>query len=235
MKKKILFSLICLIMSLVITKVSYASVEIIPSKNGKGTDSIVNTTISNSYLLCQNMKNEGETLYGSTVLPHLATNKDWGAISYLSNSIYGTNTTGGENGIEVTIDGVKYYSTTTNITGVMNWGSNPNGVRVTQTAGLIYTYDNSTVNSNITEIYNNKDSRFVNIIESETMGMAFRETSALSKQFYFGTGKTYPISIRTSLFGLVLANDSSGRYNYASGATGEANYYSTFRPVIWNK
>ena len=34
--------------------------------------------------------NNGETLSGSTVVPHLATNKDWGAVSYLSNSVYGT-------------------------------------------------------------------------------------------------------------------------------------------------
>ena len=59
MKRKILFSLISIIFMLQLTQASYAAVEIVPSKNGKGTDAIVNTTISNSYLMCQDMKNTG--------------------------------------------------------------------------------------------------------------------------------------------------------------------------------
>ena len=92
MRKKIIFSLIILSLIFTIGQASYAAVEIVPSKTGDGKDAIVNTTVSNSYLLCQGMKNTGESLKGTTVKPHLATNKDWGAVSYLSNSIYGTNT-----------------------------------------------------------------------------------------------------------------------------------------------
>ena len=56
MKKKISLTIIAIIMLLVVAISSYATVEIVPSKNGKGNDSIVNTSISNSYLLCQGMK-----------------------------------------------------------------------------------------------------------------------------------------------------------------------------------
>lgn len=75
------------------------------------------------------MINAGESLYGSgsNVKPHLVTNKDYGAVSYLSNSIYGTNTAGKNSGVEIQINGVKYRSTTGNASGIMNWGSNAYG------------------------------------------------------------------------------------------------------------
>lgn len=238
MKRKVLFSLICLMIILTIGQVSYAAVEIVPSKNGAGTDAIVNTTISNSYLMCQGMKDFGGSLYGTTVSPHLATNKDWGAVSYLSNSIYGTNTTGKANGIEVTIDGVKYYSTTTNITGVMNWGSNPNATRYTQTAGLLSNYDpdTSTASSYVTEIYANKDTSFVELIGSEysQLGMALSETQSLYGGNYWvnNSGNNVPISIRKGLFGFGVANS----FSYALGfdTSGAPSSSITFRPVIWN-
>ena len=135
MRKKII--IISILAMLVLGQASYAAIEIVPSKDGKGTDGMTRSSVSNSYLVCQNMKNAGESLNGTTVLPHLATNADWGAVSYLANSIYGTNTEGANTGKEITIDGVKYYSTTGNETGIMNWGANPNVTRYTQTAGLI--------------------------------------------------------------------------------------------------
>lgn len=237
MKRKILFSLIVLVITIIIGQVSYAAVEIVPSKNGKGTDQMVNTTISNSYLLCQNMKQAGESLNGSTVLPHLATNKDWGAVSYLSNSIYGTNTEGKNTGVEITIDDVKYYSTTGNITGVMNWGSNPNATRFTQTAGLIQSYNNdtSTASANIVEIYNNKDTSYVNAsIATNTVGMAITETKGLYNSTYFvSNSNEYPVSIRNSLFGIAVGDRLWYTYRPAV-TTGIANELTTFRPVIWN-
>lgn len=235
MKRKILFSLICIMMILAMGQESFAAIEIVPSKNGTGKDSIINTTISNSYLLCENMKETGGSLKGTTVSPHLATNKDWGAVSYLSNSIYGTNTTGGDKGVVITIDGVKYYSTTTNITGVMNWGSNPNVTRYTQTAGLISSYDDSTstASSYITEIYANKDTRYVEIIGDgySDIGMALWETRGALGSYYSGTNNDYPVSIR---MGLGWANIGRGEHMGSSGGTGNADSYVTFRPVIWN-
>ena len=244
MKRKLLISSIILIAMIVIGQASYAAVEIVPSKDGKGTDAIVSTTVSNSFLLCRGMKDTGGSLKGTTVDPHLATNKDWGAVSYLSNSIYGTNTAGQNNGVEVTIDGVKYYSTTTNITGVMNWGANPNVTRYTQTSGLIKAYvDNnstSTVNENVVELYNNKDSRHVDIINTtsftanNTLGMALAETQKIYSGIWnvSGTMEYAPVSIRQGIFGFG-AGSNLVAYTYYCG-TGAAYSDTTFRPVIWN-
>ena len=232
MRKKIIFSLIILSVMLIIGQVSYAAVEIIPSKSGDGKDAIVNTTVSNSYLLCQGMKDTGGTLKGTSVKPHLATNKDWGAVSYLSNSIYGTNTQGGNNGVQVTINGVNYYSTTTNITGVMNWGSNPNKKLVTQTAGLNRNYTSASSNDNVIELYNNRESKYVEYIDpsntSLTKGMAIQETKAYDAMPW---DSVYCISIRHNL----ISGDWSYHASYNGNAgSGSANSIVTFRPVVWN-
>lgn len=235
MRRKLLISSIILIAIIVIGRASYAAVEIVPSKNGKGTDQIVNTTVSNSFLLCRGMKDTGGSLKGTTVDPHLATNKDWGAVSYLSNSIYGTNTKGANTGVEVTIDGVKYYSTTTNITGVMNWGSNPNTTRHTQTAGLISNYDSSTssASSNVTELNTYKDTKYVDYInpkkKSLTLGMAIQETTGMNAHYSVGVNNLYPTSVRYGLFGIRFGHNNGG-----TEASGGAFNTNTFRPVIWN-
>lgn len=238
MKRKLLISSILVIAMIVIGQASYAAVEIVPSKNGKGTDAIVKTTVSNSFLLCRGMKDTGGSLKGTTVDPHLATNKDWGAVSYLSNSIYGTNTAGKNKGVEVTINGVKYYSTTTNITGVMNWGANPNATRHTQTSGLISSYDASTssASSYVTELNTNKDTKYVDYINpttaSSTLGMAMQETSGKYSSFYCSTDNKYPSSIREGLFGGSFGSTYNYNYYWACGAAYDD---VTFRPVIWNK
>lgn len=235
MKRKLLISSIIVIAMIVIGQASYAAVEIVPSKNGKGTDAIVSTTVSNSFLLCRGMKDTGGSLKGTTVDPHLATNKDWGAVSYLSNSIYGTNTAGQNKGVEVTIDGVKYYSTTTNITGVMNWGANPNATRYTQTAGLLSSYDDSksTAINNVTEIYDNKDTMYVERFGKgySDLGMAGSETKGMYNSIYcLGEDNEHPISVRRGLFGVCF-----GPGSLSDGFTsGGAYNYITFRPVIWN-
>lgn len=243
MKEKRIFILIILFITLLILQTkSNAAIEIVPSKDGTGLDIILNTTISNSYLLCQNMTQRGESLHGATVVPHLATNKDWGAVAYLSNSFYGTNTKGENIGVEVIIDGVKYYSTTTNITGVMNWGTNPNVKNTdnyskmrTQTAGILATYDHtsSTASDNVVEIYKNMNTRFVDLVGTDysSKGMAFSETGG-----FYGSGQTirtninYPVSFRTGLFGIHIGNGSP----YFDGAGGPRGN-TTFRPVVWNK
>ena len=238
MKRKILLSSLILVIMLIIGKASYATVEIIPSKTGDGKDAIVNLTVSDSYIMCKGMKtNTGESLKDTGVDVHLATNKDWGAVSYLSNSIYGTNTTGGNTGKTVTISGVNYYSTTTNITGVMNWGSNPNVDRYTQTAGLCSNYTSG--NNNVTELYNNRETKYVEYIipatEANTKGMAMQETSGKysgGSNFYAHNIADAPGSIRRGLFGGAFA--PNGGYIFAGNGSGAARNNLTFRPVIWN-
>ena len=234
MKRKILLSSLILVIMLIIGKASYATVEIIPSKTGDGKNAIVNISVSDSFTMCKGMKtNTGESLKDTGVDVHLATNKDWGAVSYLSNSIYGTNTTGGNTGITVTISGVNYYSTTTNITGIMNWGSNPNKTMYTQTAGLESA--NSPGVSSVTELYNNRETKYVEYIDprsaANTKGMAIHETSGLfGSAISTGTWYNCPGSARKGLFSV----DFGDRGVTSGRAIGNPANDTTFRPVIWN-
>ena len=116
------------------------------------------------------------------------------------------------------MNGVKYYSTTGNETGVMNWGINPNATRYTQTAGIMNIYDNSTstAKDNITEIYNNMNSGFVEKIKTESFNvsnileMAMTETRGM---YASGSGASQdnedPISVRFGLFGFYVGSKAS--------------------------
>lgn len=247
MKKKIIIINILMLAILMITQRSFAAIEIKPSDSADSNGVMKNTSVSNSYLLCQNMTKQGESLYGSTVLPHLATNSDWGAVSYLSNSIYGTNTAGQNTGTEVTINGVTYYSTNGNVTGVMNWGINYyTSALYTQTASLITAYvtDNSesTAIDYVTELLTGakSNSRFVEIINTgsftvaNTLGQALAETSGYnySQSIGSGTSVNYPIAVRKGLFGFYVGYGYEYSYIPTSGA---GSAVATFRPVVWNK
>ena len=249
MRKKILFSIIFIIIISLWSK-CYAAIEIKPSETADASKVMVNSSVSNSYLLCQNMTKQGESLYGSTVLPHLSTNTDWGAVSYLSNSIYGTNTKGGNAGVEVSINGVTYYSTTGNTSGVMNWGKNyykvqANQPLLTQTASIITKYmsdsTGSTASSYVTELKNAaaSNSRYVDIVNTgsftvnNTLGMALAETSGFPGLGwkYAAQDINYPIAVREGLFGFIVGFG----YDIVSTTSGAGSAYATFRPVIWNK
>ena len=239
MRIKILLSSIILFVMVIIGQTSYATIEIIPSKTGDGKDAIVNVTVSDSFLYCKGMKtNTGESLKGTGIDVHLATNKDWGAVSYLSNSIYGTNGAGGDTGKSVTISGVDYYSTTTNITGVMNWGANPNVTRYTQTSGLLNTYESG--NNNLTELYNNRETKYVEFIKptvaENTKGMAMQETNGIYSSSF--RTNTYINSAGSSRQGLFSGYFGVGNGGYGSdggcGVSGAAGNSVTFRPVVWN-
>ncbi len=247
MKKKMVVISILVLAILTITQKSYAAIEIKPSSVASSAEVFKNTSVTNSYLLCLDMTKKGESLYGATVLPHLSTNGDWGAVSYLSNSIYGTNSAGQNTGVEVTINGVKYYSTNGNVTGVMNWGKNyyQNNL-YTQTASIIEAYvaDNtgSTAIEYVTEIEKaaKNNSRYVDILKGNTvqntLGMAIAETSAYPWKQIGGYGNqiNYPTMIREGLFGFYVGYILDYGYSYAP-TSGAGSGYATFRPVIWNK
>ena len=206
MKKKVILINIAIILIILLGRASYAAVSIVP-----GTDAMTNISATDAYLSCRNMKNIGESLYGTTVEPHLTTNADWGAVSYLSNSAYGTNTAGGDTGIIVNIEDVDYYSTNGNITGVMNWGSNPKKTLFTQTACLTKAHvDSGSTNSNVLELENvaKENSRFVEIIdtgtafEETTKGMAFKESALVCSTSRFAASKEgFMSGDRLGLFG----------------------------------
>ena len=214
MRKKIgIISLLTILSIIAVIPKSYGALNSKPTTKTDGSNVLVNSTVSNSYLLCQQMKNSGESLYGTTVKPHLATNKDWGAVSYLSNSIYGTNTVGGNKGVEVEINGVTYFSTTGNASGVMNWGVNKYKTLNTQTAGLVDTYTSG--NNNVTELYNNRETDYVEYINpttnSLTKGMAMHETKSwYNTDSRWGNAISNPGSIREGLFCSGFGNDKKG-------------------------
>ena len=252
MKKKVILISIMVLFMAILTQKSYAAIEIKPSATASASGVFTNSSVSNSYLLCQKMTEKGESLYGSTVVPHLSPNKDWGAVSYLANSIYGTNSEGKNTGVKLeNINGVAYYSTTKNVTGVMNWGANCyNGNLYTQTASLMKKYKDevkngtsaSTARNNVTELEKAAltDSRFVEVINTgsltttSTTGMALAETSGYSWENWHGIGSSsdYPMFIRQGLFGFLVGDFGNGSNSTTSGA---GSGYATFRPVIWNK
>lgn len=218
MKKKIgIISLLSLISIIAIIPQSYGALASKPTTVTNGSNVLVNTTVSNSYSLCQQMTRSGESLYGTTVQPHLATNKDWGAVSYLSNSIYGTNTQGQNTGTQITINGVNYYSTTGNASGVMNWGSNPNKELYTHTSALNQVYMNlgdtttSSAYDNVIELDTaaKNNSNYVEVIDTwnmtkeNTLGMSLSEINNYSFVDWKGryASKDYPVIVRKGLFG----------------------------------
>lgn len=232
MKKKIFLINIAIILIILLGTASYAAVSIVP-----GTDVMVSISATNAYLSCRNMKNTGESLYGTTVEPHLTTNADWGAVSYLSNSAYGTNTAGGNTGIIVNINDVDYYSTNGNITGVMNWGSNPKKTMRTQVSCLSKAYMDSENNySSVLELKKmaEENSRFVEImgvVSSE--GRAIDETRGLHGSILgYSSGFNYiPTGVRIGLFGGQISNG----FGNDDLCKGNARTDTSFRPVIWNK
>ncbi|MBR3325332.1 MAG: hypothetical protein IKG14_04750 [Clostridia bacterium] len=239
MKKNIIkINLIVLLFLIIMGSKSHAALtsKLTTQKDGKNV--VVNTTIANSYVKCKQMINSGESLQGANVKPHLATNKDWGAVSYLSNSIYGTNTAGKNNGVEITINDVKYRSTNGNASGVMNWGSNPYKTLYTQTAGLINNYDPNTSSSAtyVSELYANKDTAYVDYINPtiayQTYGMAIQETSNIFGGIFYANTLNYNCSsLRIGLF----AGHFGSRNDNGGSRAGGAQYSDvTFRPVVWN-
>ena len=256
MKRKVkIISILMLLVIIILLPKSNAALVSKPTTKTDGSNVLVNSNISNSYVLCQNMKtDQNESLYGSSVKPHLATNKDWGAVSYLSNSIYGTNTQGQNTGIEITINGVKYYSTNGNTSGVMNWGSNPyrkldaRNKLFTQTAGIIKAYMNladstiSPAHDYVTalEAAAKSNSQYVEVVEyanytlvSDVNGTGIKEIFPSFDTYCrkISNNTDVPISYRMGLFGYLFALNNGGSLGDSSPV--ERNYV-TFRPVVWN-
>lgn len=222
-----------------------AQIEIVPSSSV-----ITNVTVSTSYLTCRNLDSVNSTLGTTGLDPHLVTNADWGAVSYLAHSIYGVNATYDDSnkiGRVVTIEGIEFYSTTPNVTGVMNWGK-----RYTQTASLENTLtskgdeeaiksaldsstDGANTYKNIVLLIKNKDTKYVeNLKSNKTAGFAMHEVSGqndLSLGFsWYGNNIVSPVCIRAKLFYYTVG---AGGWEAGNLSTGKASS-ATFRPAIWN-
>lgn len=124
-----------------------------------GNTVLTGKTISEFFDMALQMKDAGQALEGTSLDPHMATNKEWAAVSYLSNSNYGTAGEGKNTGMTVTINGNSHYSTTDNITGVMDWGR-----ARTFTAGLLSESNtkvtNDTIKANGKSLLNNYENSY---------------------------------------------------------------------------
>ena len=228
------------------TKVNASQIEIKPNSKG-----IRNITVSQSYVTCRNLDSLSSTLGTTALDPHLVTNKDWGAVAYLANSDYGVGANGhttaqnsgqGLSGKEITLDEVKYFSTSGNATGVMNWGANPNATTFTQTSSLIYSITTLSqitsypeTSNNVKVLINNIGTRYVESVSpSNTLGMAMLETNHLAvtaNNFGYGLAET-PMGIRKGLFTFEIGDFRNWITN--KKCTGGSFSDVTFRPVIWN-
>ena len=171
MKNKVKIIGILVMISLIaicFSTISNAAIEVKP-----GTAAHVNINPSTAYQYCYDMRSSTSTLGANTLDPHLILNADWGAVTYLGASTYGNIRSA--NGTEVTIKDEKYYSTTNNITGVMNMGNNLG----TFTSSLI---DGAAKNVNRTNLEKNINTKYVETLPTEctidgTKGQALAETA----------------------------------------------------------
>ena len=215
MKKKIIFTSIIAFIIISINIISNAAIEI-----KEGTVKYTNINISNAYKLCYDLRNYDTTLGNNNLDPHLALNKDWGAVAYLSMSSYGT--VRSYSGTEITINEKNYYSTTGNATGVINFGKTSS-----YTAGIL---DGAESTDNIKNLFDNKETKYVEKLSitadaNSTKGQALYETY----DWYKSSGTTSSSWVTST--SPVLKRSGVVRF---IGTSGNANI-ETFRPVIWNK
>lgn len=219
--KKIKISLIVIIiMMFLLVPQAYAktSIEIKPNGNV-----YTNKTISEFFDESISMKNTGECLEGSNVDVHMATNLDWAIVSYFSNSAYGTNRAGQNNGTAITIDGKSgHYSTNGNITGIIDWGKT-----LTYTAGLREDYANitdDTIKQNISSLsISANNNRYIDIFPSRAW-FDIKNIAAINKWPGNGYGvhtasQDAIVAHRAGLFGMQATSITQSTTD-------------TFRPVI---
>lgn len=219
--KKLGISILFVIcMTLVIAPKVNAKTSIEIKANG---NIYTNKTVSEFFDESIAMKNTGESLEGSNVNVHMATNLDWAIVSYFSNSAYGTNGEGKNTGTAITIDGkAGHYSTNGNITGVMDWGMNR-----TYTAGLRTDYQDitdETVKGNISSLVANvNNSRYVDIFPIANW-RDIQSIAAYSRWYHD------PLSVYTGGTNAIIG--CRARLFAIQTNTGFATTEGTFRPVI---
>lgn len=234
MKKKIIIITISLIMILILgiyfSTISNAAIEI-----KSGTEPHTNIKVTNSYQYCYDMRSSTSTLGNNSLDPHLTLNADWAAVAYLGASTYGSvrDNVGNEEQIG---DGI-YYSTTNNITGVMDLGKTDH----TQTASLLEGYSNSNNRTNLENNINTKYVELLPVLPSTSAEGALEKRIELTKGLGFAevtgwyssynsilTTVARPLATRRGIFG-----HTYGMSNI-DASLGSALYNTTYRPVIWN-
>lgn len=201
--------LICLFI-LCFSTISNAAIEI-----KAGTTRHTNIDISTAYQYCYDMRSATSTLGINSLDPHLSLNADWGATAYLGASTYGG--VRSASGPTVKVNGANNFSTTNNITGVINLGATNSFVSATKGSA---TYNHlKGINSHIGTKYVEKLE--IPYTVENTRGMALAEI----KGWYSITPATVsdgqPLLTRSKVFATLYNN-------------GAVNPNVTYRPVIWN-
>ena len=206
---------------------SYAAVLQIKNINSA---TVTNYTISDFYLMAEGLTGTGQALEGTNVDVKMANNYEWAAVSYFSNSAYGTGGSGGNSGLNVS----GKYSTNGNITGVMDWGRHR-----TYTAGIIDSYASKTLTDvGNSQIYSPGTNVILNKAGTNAIdkfpNQAYNEDIAAigwsNGGEHFGNNENYPYSDRAGLFGFAGGHPTYVTPRRASGA---AVYDTTFRPVFY--
>ncbi len=202
--KKIVLSIIMIISIIFMSNISKAALEV-KAKDGYGISA------SNAYQLCFDLKNADSTLGTNQVDPHLMLNKDWAAALFLSISTYGNEKE--VNSMSININNISYCTSNGNYTGVMISKRNA-------TSSIFST--KTSVGSVYTNIFNNKDTKYVEIINQNSPNKGLG--------IYDGGGKI----TNNGYGGIGISKQPYFWYNcsYELGGTGE--YSSAFRPAIWN-
>lgn len=230
MKKNIILKvfIITIIIMLISTVKSYAAVAI--TKDGTV---LTGVNISDSFDMCREMTEKGQGIEGSNVNSHMATNGEWAAVSYFSNSNYGTDTQGQNTGISITMDDKEYFSTNGNVTGIMNWGKT-----VTFTSGILSNYSEILEDS---AAYNNGKS----LIRNSNLGVDFLDSITTDKVSIANNGwynswntfynsLSHPYSVRLGLFGFFIGVGGGYVEGSYGKSDGSAEKDVTFRPIIIN-
>ena len=204
---------------LVIGIITFIAIMLLPTISKAGVESKPggtiwkNISISNAYKVCYEMRESTSTLGVNSLDPHLALNKDWGAVAYLAISTYGAvkDKTGPT---EVAVPGTetKYTSTTGNATGVMNFGI---GTAYTYLAGAHETGLESASHPEYrTELITNKNSKYVELLPASanvdnTKGMAISETQGWYSSTARYCSAQYLCLLRTGVCGFSFGGDDS--------------------------
>ena len=231
--KILIFVIIVLLISI---NRSYAAIEIKDTTEAVFT----NKTISEFYVMAEEMKNPGQGLEGSNVDVKMANNYEWAIVSYFSNSIYGTAGAGKDKGVQLT--GSTHLSTNGNITGVMDWGKtksftagiiakyNDEGVTLTTAGGqaIINAAKNPATTNRIDKFAdtgsNNNDISIAKVLWYDDL-----------VNFSSNDEPTDPYSMRSGLFSFL----GGGWYDYRftshsdRSTNGAASSNITFRPVFY--
>ena len=210
-KKQIIAEIIILLLIILLLPTISKAASYMEIKEGQVA--WTNISVSDAYDRCQELNTKESVLGSDKLEAHLTLNRDWGAVAYLTMSIYGVNDAN---------DG--QTSTTGNETGVKDFGK-----KYTWTAGAHETGLESEPKASVyrQSLITNKSSKYVELLKNNIAenpkGLALNEFGASGNY----CSSSWPMLLRT------------GVLRFTTGFNGYDGYGPhlsiTFRPVIWNK